>query len=100
MAAEPGSIVRRHAHAAATALREALRTYREAVALGGAAPGFADALAWAPHCLPDTCRVFDDNADERVRAAVRRLVADGLVRGDSALVGKMVALAPPAALAD
>jgi MMP 1-O-methyltransferase len=58
----------------------------------------ADARAWAPHCEPDCCWVFDDYADPRVRAAVRELVAAGTVPGASALVGKMVAFAPPAAL--
>jgi predicted O-methyltransferase YrrM len=60
----------------------------------------ADATSWSPHCAPDCCWVFDDYADSRVRAAVRRLVAEGVVGGDSAVVGKMVAFAPPAALED
>ncbi len=46
MAAD-GSIVRRHAHAAATAARQAVRLYRDAFAVDGAGPGFADALAKA-----------------------------------------------------
>jgi predicted O-methyltransferase YrrM len=54
-----------------------------------------DVLGWAPHMTPECCLVFDDFLPfPGVRAAVRELRADGVVKGTGLIVGKMAAFGP------
>jgi hypothetical protein len=54
-----------------------------------------DVLGWRAHMTPDCCVVFDDFLPfPGVRAAVRELRGDGVVRGAGLIVGKMAAFGP------
>jgi len=59
-----------------------------------------DVGAWASWFTPDTVAVFDDYLTaDGVRQAVRELQADGVLRRDGLVVGKMAAFGPPHLLA-
>lgn len=59
-----------------------------------------DVGAWAEWFTPDVVGVFDDYlSSEGVRQAVRELQADGILRRDGVVVGKMAAFGPPGLLA-
>jgi predicted O-methyltransferase YrrM len=55
-----------------------------------------DVLGWASHMTSGCCVVFDDFLPfPGVRAAVRELRGNGVVRGAGLIVGKMAAFGPP-----
>jgi predicted O-methyltransferase YrrM len=59
-----------------------------------------DVGSWAGWFTPDAVAVFDDYMTcDGVREAVRELQADGTLRRDGVLVGKMAAFGPPHLLA-
>jgi len=59
-----------------------------------------DVGAWAQWFTPDAVAVFDDYlTSDGVRQAVRELQADGILRRDGLVVGKMAAFGPPHLLA-
>jgi predicted O-methyltransferase YrrM len=54
-----------------------------------------DVRGWAPFLTPTACIVFDDFLPfPGVRAAVRELRRDGVVKGSGLIVGKMAAFGP------
>jgi predicted O-methyltransferase YrrM len=59
----------------------------------------SDVLGWAPYLTDDCCVVFDDFLPfPGVRAAVRELREDAVLRGGALIVGKMAAFGPKAIL--